>query len=75
MRGIPMPDNVRVLMPDGTQVPIELRYRGPDDLGVHIWEQVSPGPFPKSIFADQNRVLFDDLPGMCGISIEIDDDL
>jgi len=35
--GLPAPEDVRVVFDDGTVLPVEVRYRGVDENGMHLW--------------------------------------
>lgn len=67
------PVNVRVVLLDGTEVPIELIYVGfdPEQLA-HRWEQIHPEPIPVSVWRGEVRA--DKLPGHTLISIALDED-
>ena len=36
------PANVRLITPDDTEIPLECRYDGQDETGIHQWVAVSP---------------------------------
>ena len=38
------PSNVRAITPDGTQIPLEIVYRGTDTDGIHVWEATARVP-------------------------------
>lgn len=66
------PVNVRVVLLDDTEVPIELVYVGWDlDEGVHRWEQIRPEPIPRSVFKGAH---VDKLPSHTLVAICIDEE-
>jgi hypothetical protein len=40
MNGPVPPENVRAVMVDGREIPLECRYAGVDEQGMHSWEAV-----------------------------------
>jgi hypothetical protein len=62
------PENVRIVRPDGTEIPCELRYKGQqraDDGGLmHVWEALSEY-VPQ---APEDKVKVDTLPARTSIS-------
>jgi hypothetical protein len=38
------PENVRLVYPDGTEVPVDCRYDGVNTEGIHEWTSVSSHP-------------------------------
>ena len=63
------PQNVRVHLRNGATVPVELRYKGRDEDGLHVWTQVSPPSFAGSEFLGFE---FDTLPGKTNVNILVD---
>jgi hypothetical protein len=42
---VPIPENVRLVRPDGTTVPLELTYEGMNEDGIHVWVAAVPVQF------------------------------
>lgn len=38
------PVNVRYVLADGSEIPVDCRYLGADDEGIHRWEIIQPAP-------------------------------
>lgn len=39
------PEGVRIVLRDGTEVPCEVYYLGPDQHGIHLWMVTAAVPF------------------------------
>ena len=66
------PEDVRVQLIDGSEIPIELTYNGLDHRGMHVWIQVSPETIRRSQFRSASVGM---LPGRTSISIIFEEDL
>lgn len=42
--GPPIPRNVKLIHPNGREEPLDCRYAGVDDTGIHVWEAILPEP-------------------------------
>lgn len=64
------PSNVRAVYRDGREVPLECRYEGLDDEGIHLWVAVAPTSVDLEAM-ESLRV--DRFPAHTAISVEIAD--
>jgi hypothetical protein len=61
------PENVRLVNPDGTEIPLECRYAGIDEQGIHMWVVVAPQEVRMRI--GETRLSIDMLPSKTGIRL------
>jgi len=63
----PMPENIRLLLKDGTVLAVDSVYEGLDEDGVHMWAvQV-----PATVLAQVRRLMVDALPGHTGLRVTL----
>lgn len=61
------PEDVRVRLPDGREIPCELQYVGLNEDGLHEWKAVSEVPFRPGI----DRLLIGTLPPRTSIGFDV----
>lgn len=62
------PENVRLVRPDGSVLPVELVYAGQDEDGIHEWVAVATSP----TIEEGTRLFCDVLPARTAINVKID---
>jgi len=64
------PKNVRLELPDGTVLPLELFYDGYDEDGMHVWEATQPVPV---VWAEGVKLRCDKLPPWTSIRVRMEE--
>jgi len=71
LRGPEAPRNVRLELPDGTVLPLELFYDGCDDDGTHVWKATQSVPV---VWAEGVHLRCDRLPPRTAISVPMEEE-
>ena len=69
----PAPVNLRFVHEDGTTVPLECTYVGPDEEGLHVWQaRPVPGSPPLQLDDGMPTILADLWPAQTSIAFRLD---